>query len=479
MNKVIIRRVLHKSIYYTHSLNLISSMETNYPAMDTKELWDSALLEIESSVSNANFSTWFKNTRISKTDGGVVYLGVPNEFVKDWLINKYHTFILRALRNVSEKVRGLEYVVIKENEKERRAPVFTGNFSLNKELPLSDLYVNKEDNLNPRYTFDSFVIGSFNELAYTASQAVINKLGQAYNPLFIYGGTGLGKTHLIQAVGNTIKAKHPDKKVLYLTSEKFSMDFISSLQNNKMQNFKEKYRKYDVLIMDDIQFFSSKEKTQEELFHLFNSLYDNNKQIIFSSDRHPSYIPELEARLRSRFGAGMIVDISLPEYESRIAILRAKSAQSGFTPDEDVFEYVASLIQGNIRELEGLLNSIVCQSQLKGRSLSLFEVKALIKNNIKPKKAASIKEVVKMIANFYNIEERVIYEKTRRKEVVKPRQVAMYILREDFNISFPSIGDKLGGRDHTTVIHSCEKIKNDLRSDNSLLQEIEEIRSMF
>ena len=175
----------------------------------------------------------------------------------------------------------------------------------------------------------------------------------------------------------------------------------------------------------------------------------------------------------------MIVDISLPEYESRIAILRAKSAQSGFTPDEDVFEYVASLIQGNIRELEGLLNSIVCQSQLKGRSLSLFEVKALIKNNIKPKKAASIKEVVKMIANFYNIEERVIYEKTRRKEVVKPRQVAMYILREDFNISFPSIGDKLGGRDHTTVIHSCEKIKNDLRSDNSLLQEIEEIRSMF
>lgn len=456
-------------------------MEINSPTLDTKELWDSALREIESSMSNANFSTWFKNTRIVKTDGGIIYLGVPNEFVKDWLINKFHTFILRALRNASERVRGLEYVVVKESEKERRGPVFAPNFGLNinRELPLSDLYVNKDDNLNPRYTFDSFVIGSFNELAYTASQAVINKLGQAYNPLFIYGGTGLGKTHLIQAVGNTIKAKHPGIKVFYLTSEKFSMDFISSLQNNKMQNFKEKYRKYDVLIMDDIQFFSSKEKTQEELFHLFNSLYDNNKQIIFSSDRHPSYIPELEDRLRSRFGAGMIVDISLPEYESRIAILRAKSAQSGFVPDEDVFEYIASLIQGNIRELEGLLNSIVCQSQLKGRNLSLSEVKSLIKNNIKPKKAASIKEVVKMIANFYNIEESVIYEKTRKKEVVKPRQVAMYILREDFNISFPSIGDKLGGRDHTTVIHSCEKIKNDLKSNNSLLQEIEEIRSMF
>ncbi|MBX4215530.1 chromosomal replication initiator protein DnaA [Candidatus Parcubacteria bacterium] len=447
--------------------------------MDTKELWESALMEIELSVSKANFSTWFKNTRITKTDSGVVYLGVPNEFVKDWLINKYHTFILRALRNLSEKVRGLEYVVVKESDKPRNSPVFADTMGLSRELPLADLYVSKEDNLNPRYTFDSFVIGSFNELAYTASQAVIGKLGVVYNPLFIYGNTGLGKTHLIQAVGNTIKSKYPDKKVYYITSEKFSMDYINSLQNNKIQMFKEKYRKYDVIIMDDIQFLSRKEKTQEELFHLFNSLYDSNKQILFSSDRHPTYIPELEDRLRSRFAAGMIVDISLPEYESRLAILRAKSSQLGFPPDEDVLEYIASLVQGNIRELEGLLNSIICQAQLKGRNLALFEVKALIKNNIKPKKTTSIKEIVKLIADFYNIEEHTIYEKTRRKEVVKPRQIAMYILREDFNISFPSIGEKLGGRDHTTVIHSCEKIKGDLKVNNSLLQEIEEIRSMF
>lgn len=447
--------------------------------MDTKQLWESALTEIELNVSKANFSTWFKNTRITKTDSGVVYLGVPNEFVKDWLLNKYHTFILRALRNTSEKVRGLEYVVVKDSEKPRTVPVFADEMLLSRELPLSDLYVNKEDNLNPRYTFDSFVIGSFNELAYTACQAIINKTGMVYNPLFIYGGTGLGKTHLIQAVGNTVKAKYPDKKVHYVTSERFSMDYISSLQNNKIPFFKEKYRKYDVLIMDDIQFLSRKEKTQEELFHLFNSLYDNNKQIIFSSDRHVSYIPDLEDRLRSRFAAGMIVDVAMPEYESRLSILKAKSANSGFSPDEDILEYLASLIQGNIRELEGVLNSIICQAQLKGRNLSLFEVKALIKNNIKPKKNISIKEVVKMIADFYNIEEKVIYEKTRRKEVVKPRQVAMYILREDFNISFPSIGEKLGGRDHTTVIHSCEKIKMDLKSNNSLMQELEEIRSMF
>jgi len=446
---------------------------------DTKELWDSALTEIELSVSKANFSTWFKNTRITKAEDGVVYVGVPNEFVRDWLTNKYHKFILGALRNLSEKVRGVEYLVVRDIEKAKTSPVFPPSFSFSRELPLSDLYINKEDNLNPKYSFESFIIGSFNELAYTASQAVIEKLGMIYNPLFIYGGTGLGKTHLIQAIGNTIKNKYPDKKAHYLTSEKFSMDYINSLQNNKIQLFKEKYRRYDILIMDDIQFLSRKEKTQEELFHLFNALYDNNKQIIFSSDKHPSYIPELEDRLRSRFAAGMIVDIGLPEYESRLAIIKSKASQSGFFPEDAVFEYLASIIQGNIRELEGVLNSIVCQAQLKSRNLSLSEVKSLIKNNIKPKKNASVKDIIKSIAEFYNIEEKVIYEKTRRKEVVKPRQVAMYILREDFNISYPSIGEKLGGRDHTTVIHSCEKIKNDIKTNNSLLQEIEELRSMF
>lgn len=450
--------------------------------LDNKQLWEHALAEIELSVSKANFSTWFKNTQILRRESGTIFLAVPNEFVKDWLFNKYHKFILKALRVAEEGTRGLEYVVYKEDLSVKAAP--QAAFKEVREpmgatLPLNDLYIDKEDNLNPRYLFGSFIIGPFNELAHAAAQAVIKKLGAAYNPLFIYGETGLGKTHLIQAIGNHVKKTGVGKKIHYTTSEKFSIDYINSVQANKVNVFKEKYRKYDILIMDDIQFLSNKEKTQEELFHLFNTLYDNNKQIIFSSDKHPTYIPDLEERLKSRFGAGMIVDIQTPDYESRLAILKSKAGLSNFSPPDETLEYLASNIQGNIRDLEGVLNLVVCQSQLKNRYVGLNEIKTLIKNSAKPKKSVSIKDVIKTVADFYNIEEDTIYEKTRRKEVVKPRQVVMYILREDFNISFPSIGQKLGGRDHTTVIHSCEKIKSDLKKDNFLLQEIEQIRGVL
>jgi chromosomal replication initiator protein len=450
--------------------------------LDNKQLWEHALAEIELNVSKANFSTWFKNTQIIKRESGTIFLGVPNEFVKDWLFNKYHKFILRALRGADEGTRGLEYIVYKEDRaiKPQAQPHFNEiRESLGATLPLNDLYIDKEDNLNPRYLFSSFIIGPFNELAHAAAQAVIKKLGAAYNPLFIYGETGLGKTHLIQAIGNHVKKMGLGKKIHYTTSEKFSIDYINSVQTNKVNVFKEKYRKYDILIMDDIQFLSNKEKTQEELFHLFNTLYDNNKQIIFSSDKHPTYIPDLEDRLKSRFGAGMIVDIQIPDYESRLAILKSKAGLSSFSPPDETLEYLASVVQGNIRDLEGVLNVVICQSQLKNRYLNLTEIKSLIKNSAKPKKMVSIKDVIKTVAGFYNIEEDAIYEKTRRKEVVKPRQVIMYILREDFNISFPSIGQKLGGRDHTTVIHSCEKIKTDLKKDNLLLQEIEQIRAVL
>ncbi len=231
--------------------------------------------------------------------------------------------------------------------------------------------------------------------------------------------------------------------------------------------------------MDDIQLLSNKEKTQEELFHLFNYLYDNNKQIVFSSDKHPNFIPNLEDRLRSRFSAGMIVDIPTPDHESRIAILKTKATQNNFVLEPEMLDYLASSLEGNIRELEGALNSIICQTQLKGRGLTLMEVKNFLKNNAKPKKTIAVKDVIKIIADFYNIDEASIYEKTRRKEVVKPRQLTMYILREDFNVSYPSIGQKLGGRDHTTVIHSCEKIKNELKFDTLLAQEISQIRAMI
>ena len=447
--------------------------------LNNEELWMGALADIELEVSKANFLTWFKNTAVSKFDREIVYISVPNAFVRDWLYNKYHKSILRALRKNLESIRNVEYVITRDaprgNEKRERIQLPTTH----SQLEIQEIYINKEDNLNPRYTFDSFIVGSFNELAHAAAQAVIKNPGISYNPLFIYGGTGLGKTHLIQAIGNYFKRIDANKKVYYLSSEKFVIECVDAIRNNKGHIFKEKYRKYDILIMDDIQFLSQKEKTQEELFHLFNTLYDNNKQIVFSSDKAPKYIPGIEERLKSRFEGGMMADISVPEYESRLTILNEKMRINNISLPEEVIEYIASVVQNNIRELEGVFNSVVCQTQLKKRNLSLPEVKILIKNSIKPPKSITINDVIKTIANFYNIEEIELYKKTRKKEVVKPRQVVMYILREDFNTSYPYIGQKMGGRDHTTVIHAYEKIKRDLAVDSVLAQELEQIKTLL
>ena len=446
--------------------------------MDNIKLWDNTLAQIELSISKASFNTWFKETRIVKQDEGLVQIGVPNTFVQEWLMSKYHSNILKTLRSIQNNVRNIEYVVSKDGSKKARGTQETVQAArVGNELPLEDFYINKEDNLNPRYTFETFVVGPFNELAYAASQAVIKKPGILYNPLLIYGNTGHGKTHLMQAIGNHIKAASGgNKKIYYFTSEKFALDYINAVHNGKINNFKEKYRAYDILIMDDIQFLAGKEKSQEELFHLFNYLHNNNKQIIFSSDKHPHFIPNLEERLKSRCNAGMIVDIPKPDQESRAAILRAKAKSMNLSVSSEVIEHLAQSISGNIRELEGILNSILCQVQLKKRDLTLSEVRVIITNTAKPKKLISAKEIVKIIADFYNIPEESIYEKTRRKEVIKPRQVTMYLLRQDFNISYPSIGQKLGGRDHTTVIHSCEKIKGELKDNDTLAQEINQIR---
>jgi chromosomal replication initiator protein len=445
--------------------------------MDSKKLWESVLADIKLNVSPANFTAWFKDTHIIKQDDGVVFVNVPNAFVKEWLITKHHKLILKFLRAYAEYVRNVEYLISGKYKpvKEREVPLI----SPTKELPLQEFYVNKEDNLNPRYNFESFIIGPFNEIAHAASQAIVKNPGLVYNPLFVYGGTGHGKTHLIQAIGNQIKQNYKEKKVFYITSERFASELVSSIQSQKVSQFKEKYRKYDVFIMDDIQFLSNKEKTQEELFHLFNSLYDNNKQIVFSSDKHPNYIQNLEERLKSRFGAGMIIDIPQPDHESRQAIIKAKCIQQSYELPGEIVDFIATNMDTNIRELEGIVNSVICQARFKGKDLNISEIKNLIRNSAKPKKNISVKEVIKIISDFYSIEEEAIYEKTRRKEVVKPRQVIMYVLREDFNISFPSIGQKLGGRDHTTVIHSCDKIKNELKSDTVLLQELNQIRAMM
>lgn len=451
--------------------------------IDNKKLWELALSEIELSISKANFGTWFKNTHIIRFEDGIIHLGVPNAFVRDWLSNKYHKFILKALRDTDEGVRSIEYTINRLEDKasstSRNATFQTKETLPLNDLGLKDLYINKESNLNPKYTFDTFIVGSFNDVASAAGQAIIKNPGQVHNPLFIYGGTGLGKTHLLQSIGNEIKRKNPNKLVYYVSSENFIVELVNSIQNNKGNSFKERFRKYDLLIIDDVQFFSNKEHSQEELFHLFNHYYDNNKQIIFSSDKPPKFIPNLEERLRSRFEGGLIVDISKPDYESRLAILKKKCVGLSIKIPNEVLEYLASVVQDSIRELEGSLNSIIYQSQVKNKEITLQEVKTIIKNNSKPQKTLSIKYVLGVVAEYYNIEEKILYEKTRRKEVVKPRQVVMYLLREDFNTSYPYIGQKLGGRDHTTVIHAYEKIKNDIKNDPLLSQEIEQIRGML
>ncbi len=444
---------------------------------DPKELWEYMLTQVELSISPANFNTWFRNSFIVKIEDGVLFVGVPSQFFKDWYLKKFHTLLLKIVRDVSYEFRNIEYLIVKDEN--RKAPKEAKNTRGALELPLEDFYINKSDNLNPRYTFDTFVIGAFNNLAYAAAHAALERPGITYNPLFIYGDTGRGKTHLIQAIGNQYKKQYQGRKVFYLTSEKFVVDYTDSVQAGTANRFKDKYRQYDLLIMDDVQFLSKKEKTQEELFHLFNALYDTNKQIIFSSDRPPSAIPDIAERLKGRLASGMAVDIGEPDPESRMAIVRKKAASHGVLLSNEVIEYVATSMNGSIRELEGMVNSIICQAQVKGLAPDIAEVRQSLRSFSRPQKNISVKNVVDKVAEFYGIDEESIYEKTRRREVVRPRQIIMYILREDFHISYPTIGTKLGGRDHTTVIHSCEKIKREMVVDSDLSQEIQNIRTLL
>lgn len=443
-----------------------------------EKLWEECLSSLERVVSRPNYTTWFKQTHIVKVEDGVVSIGVPNEFAKDWLYNKFHKVILKTLVDNAAFIKNVDFVVAKYDS-DRAPQTVAVREVTGPTLPIQDMYVNKEDGLNPRYTFDNMVVGSFNELANAGAQAIVRSPGTLYNPYFIYGNTGLGKTHMIEAVGNTIRKNFPDKKVYYTSAEKFVIECVSAVQNKTMNTFKDKYRNYDVLIMDDIQMIGKGEKVQDELFHLFNMLYEANKQIVFSSDKHPNYIPGLEDRLRSRFSQGMIVDVHEPDYESRVAIIRANLSKLGVGLPTESIEYIAASVEGNIRELEGNIKTIALQADIKKRNLTLQEIKDIIKNSVKSQKQISVEEVVRVISSFYHLESESIYEKTRRKEVVYVRQIVMYILREDFNMSFPLIGQKMGGKDHTTVIHSYEKIKQELETNTGLMSEIERIRSLF
>lgn len=442
--------------------------------MTPEQLWQAVLGEMELSLSKANFTTWLKNTAIISEQNKIITVGVPNGFTKEWLENKYNKKILNIIKTYSPEVKEINYIINPKNftpVKEDKAP--DKKPSLNLEM----LGVNPETNLNPKYTIDSFVVGSSNELAYAAALSVIKKLGTSYNPLFVYGGVGLGKTHLLQAIGNEVLKTNQEKRVKYVSSEKFTTELVNSISNHDVDKFKENYRKIDVLILDDVQFLSGKEKTQEEFFHIFNALYEKNKQIVLSSDRPPKSINKLEERLCSRFEGGMIADIISPDFETRLAILKKKIEEKNIIIPDEVLSYIASNIKNNIRELEGALNKIIATYNLKGFIPSLKKVSKMINITLSsPKKIINPKQIIKTVADFYNISEEDIINKNRKKEIVKPRQVAMYLLREEFKNSYPSIGCKFGGRDHTTAIHACEKIKKEIQNNNNLEQEVNIIK---
>ncbi len=444
--------------------------------MTKEELWQAALAEIELSISKATFITWFRNTSISaQKDGGVV-ISVPNGFSKEWLENKFNKLILKTLRNISSDVKEISFIIESKKQaaaKSQRLHKKSFAFpSLADQLSFEQFNVDKETNLNPKYTFDNYIVGASNELAHAASSSVAQNPGKEYNPLFIYGGVGLGKTHLLQAVGNTIKEKHPDAKIQYTTCEKFTNDFISAIRAQKIKEFRENYRKVDLLIIDDVQFIAHKERTQEEFFHTFNTLFEGNKQIIISSDRPPKAIDSLEERLRSRFQGGMTADIGYPDFEMRVAILRAKIKEKGVELPANVVDYIAEHIQNNIRELEGTLNVLLASSKMGGAEITLEKARKYLDPIIKrPRRIISLKKVLKAAADFYDITEKDILSQNRKRDIARPRQVVMYLLREDLKYSYPLIGTKLGGRDHTTVIHACSKISQELKNNNEELAE--------
>jgi len=451
--------------------------------MDYQELWKAALGEIELAVPRPSFITWFKETSVSGISEGTITIAVPNGFAKEWLQSKYNKFIIRALRNVTEdKVREITYVIGKypqgsvENKPKERSPKTRPLVSPNDEMQLKDLQVNPETGLNPRYTFENFIVGSFNELANGAARAVVQNLGLAYNPLFIFGGVGLGKTHLIQAIGNEVIKNH-GSKVRCVTSEKYMGEIVEALSNQTINQLKERYRKVDLLIMDDIQFIARTEKMQEEFFHTFNVLYQQNKQIIISSDRPPSAIPTLESRLRSRFEGGCLIDIGEPDFETRVTILKAKANEKGIFLPEDVILHTAAVIKNNIRELEGALARLTLSARATSLPPTLEETKKILEQVTQaPKKFTSPKKVIRVVSDFYEIAEKELINPSRRKEIVKPRQIAMYILREELKCSYPFIGEKLGKKDHTTAIHACKKIDREMKTNADLQNEIKLIK---
>lgn len=398
-------------------------------------------------------------------------IGLGNNFAKEWVENKYHKMVFEILRSFDETIKKVEYTVLME---ENKAPKDKENISaktnFNRQASLPELKIDPETNLHPRYNLNSFVVGSSNELAYAATTAITKEVGKKYNPLFIYGGTGLGKTHLIQAAGNEIKNLYKNKvKVKYVSSEKFVNDVVWAIRNKRMEDVKTKYRNVDVLIIDDIQFIGGKERSEEEFFHTFNVLYENNKQIIISSDRPPAAIPTLEERLRSRFEGGMIADITYPDYEMRMAIIKTKLQEKNTGLPDEICDLIANKVQRNIREVEGILNKILFYQEVKHIEPTFKIIEEIINNAFQQSsKNITSNQVVKAVADFYEIPQSDLISRSRKKGIIEPRQVTAFLLRDILDMSYPDIGDKLGKRDHTTIIYSYEKISQEINKNQKL-----------
>ncbi len=455
--------------------------------MQQDTLWQAVLGEIEVSISRGNFITWFKNTALLRLDDESAIIGVPNVFIKQQLERKYNELITDTLRKNGVESQKVEYKIHSplshQKPEDEPANVLRPSPSSSKAAQLttakpqsSGLAHAYRQGLNEKYTFDNFIVGSGNELAYAACQGIAAQPGTKYNPLFLYGGVGIGKTHLMQAVGNAVLAANSNARVVYVSSEQFLQEFVDALRFKKNTDFADFYRGADVLIVDDIQFIAGKEKVQEEFFHTFNALHQASKQIIISSDKPPRDIPTLEERLRSRFVWGMSIDMQTPDFETRCAILQTKAQNHGVELTTDVTEYLATNVQTNIRELEGALNQLLAFCEMRNLAPNLTVASSLLGASQTRPKHISARQIIERTARHFQVPLEDIMGPKRDKDIVVPRQVAMYMLRSELHLSFPKIARELGRKDHTTAIHSVEKIEKESRFDADIRAAISEIK---
>jgi chromosomal replication initiator protein len=454
--------------------------------MQESTLWQAVLGEIELSVSRGNFVTWFKNTQLVRHKDEVVVIGVPNIFVKNQLERKFNELIVEVLSKNGVKPERVEYKIhtgitpqIKYDEQILTNPagVVAAEIRTPQRTRIANITHTYRQGLNDRYSFENFVVGAGNELAYAACQAIAQNPGTKYNPLFVYGGVGIGKTHLIQAVGNAVLAKKPNARIVYASTEQFVQEFVDALRFKKnTSDFADFYRSADVLIVDDVQFLAGKERVQEEFFHTFNALYQANKQIIMSSDKPPKDIPTLEDRLRSRFAWGMTIDMQTPDFETRCAILQTKAGSIEVDLPQDVVEFLAARVQSNIRELEGALNQLIAYCEMRAVSPDIQIVSSMFEGSKNRPKHISARHIIERTAKHFHVSMEDILGPKRDKDIVVPRQIAMYMLRSELHLSFPKIAHELGRKDHTTAIHSIEKIQKEISYDGQIRQYVNELK---